>query len=362
MSRKSKKGALCLVLALMLCLMTGCVGSDYGIIMNEDGSGTFKMSYMIEKSVYNYLLSMQEQDKKGEDSFKEFKDAGFEEGTQFVNDVSYETFSKSVSFTSVEELTKLLTNESYLSEKFVGEAGKKEEMDSFGEKNFQGVSIDKNSFQVVYHQTAENLDLSNGGDTGMVFLMSITYSKEINYTNGKLSDDKKTASWQIDLDKFKGDKLLVASTIGSDAFKKDTVKPVVKGVKNGAFYKKSVELNVKDNIGFQTLKLNKKTIDYQYTVEKDGKYTLVAKDFAGNTVTRSFTIDTKAPTVKGVANYATYKKAKKITFSDKNGIKSATLNGKKVKSGVTVKKSGKYVLKVTDKAGNKKTVRFSIKK
>ena len=68
------------------------------------------------------------------------------------------------------------------------------------------------------------------------------------------------------------------------------------------------------------------------------------------------------PTVTGVKNNKTYKKQVTIKFSDKqSGIKKATLNGKKIKSGKKVKKNGKYTLKVYDRAGNVKQVKFTIK-
>ena len=80
---------------------------------------------------------------------------------------------------------------------------------------------------------------------------------------------------------------------------------------------------------------------------------------------KSFTVkvDGDKPTVKGVANKKTYKKSGKITFKDKlSGVKSATLNGKKIKSGKKITKAGKYTLVVTDKVGNKTTIKFRIKK
>ena len=52
--------------------------------------------------------------------------------------------------------------------------------------------------------------------------------------------------------------------------------------------------------------------------------------------------------------------AKTIKFSDKYGIKSATLNGKKISSGKVVSKNGSYKLVVTDKAGNKSIIKFKI--
>ena len=71
--------------------------------------------------------------------------------------------------------------------------------------------------------------------------------------------------------------------------------------------------------------------------------------------------DKKKPTVKGVKNKKTYKRKVKIKFFDKSGIKKATLNGKRIKSGKKVSKKGKYKLIVIDKAGNKRVIKFKIK-
>jgi hypothetical protein len=79
-------------------------------------------------------------------------------------------------------------------------------------------------------------------------------------------------------------------------------------------------------------------------------------------------IDDTKPTVSGVKNNKTYTKSVTIKATDKDsGLKSATLNGKtikvsKLKSGYKVSKAGSYTLKVKDKAGNTKTVKFKIKK
>lgn len=77
--------------------------------------------------------------------------------------------------------------------------------------------------------------------------------------------------------------------------------------------------------------------------------------------------DYKKPTVKGVKNNKTYKTKVKFKVSDKSGIKKVTLNGKKIsvtkaKKGYTVKKKKSYTLKVWDKAGNVRVVKFKIKK
>lgn len=79
-------------------------------------------------------------------------------------------------------------------------------------------------------------------------------------------------------------------------------------------------------------------------------------------LTNAKPLDKTKPTIKGVKNGTTYKKVVTIKFSDKSGIRKATLNGKKIKSGTKVKKNGSYTLIVTDKAGNSRTVRFKIRK
>lgn len=107
-------------------------------------------------------------------------------------------------------------------------------------------------------------------------------------------------------------------------------------------------------------------INFIYTYElsdlTEGKHTFTVQDKAGNQSTVSFQYDKTAPTVTGVKNNKTYKKSVTIKVKDKNGVKSITLNGKKIKSGKKVSKKGSYKLVVTDKAGNVKTIKFKIKK
>ena len=76
--------------------------------------------------------------------------------------------------------------------------------------------------------------------------------------------------------------------------------------------------------------------------------------------TNGFTVDKKKATVN-IKKNKTYKKGQKIIFKDTSGIKSAKLDGKKVKSGVKVIKKGTHTLIVTDKAGNKTTITFKVK-
>jgi hypothetical protein len=111
--------------------------------------------------------------------------------------------------------------------------------------------------------------------------------------------------------------------------------------------------------------LDKQDGVYSASVTKNGKVTFMIQttnDVRYASTYKVTGIDTKKPTVSGVKNGKTYKKAVTITFSDDgSGVKSAKLNGKSIKSGKTVSASGSYKLVVTDKAGNKKTIKFKIK-
>lgn len=94
---------------------------------------------------------------------------------------------------------------------------------------------------------------------------------------------------------------------------------------------------------------------------KEGKKTIAVTLTNGNSKTLSVTYDKTAPAVSAKAG-KTYKRGYKLTFKDSlAGVKTATLNGKKVKSGAKITKKGSYKLVVTDKAGNAKTVKFKIK-
>lgn len=144
----------------------------------------------------------------------------------------------------------------------------------------------------------------------------------------------------------------------------DKTAPVVKGVKNGNIYKKAVTVTFHDNgSGVKEAKLNNKTVQSGRRITKNGKYTLKVMDRAGNAKTVKFTVDTKAPAVKGVKNGKVYKKAVIVTFTDNvSGIKAAKLNGRAIKNRKKITKNGSYTLKISDKAGNLRTVKFKIRK
>lgn len=143
----------------------------------------------------------------------------------------------------------------------------------------------------------------------------------------------------------------------------DKTAPKITGVKDKAKLKKATEIYFSDSYGIASAKLNNKSIKSGTLVYKPGKYKLVVKDLAGNTKTVSFEVakDKIKPTVN-VKKNKTYKKGFTLKCSDKGlGIKSITLNKKKISNKYKITKKGKYTVVVTDYAGNKTTVKFKVK-
>lgn len=101
-----------------------------------------------------------------------------------------------------------------------------------------------------------------------------------------------------------------------------------------------------------------------FVAKKNGTYSIRIKDGAGEYTlykVKISNIDKTAPKISRIKQDEYYNTAKTITWSDKGcGIKKATLNGKKVTSGIKVTKDGEYELKVYDQLGNKSIVKFFI--
>ena len=154
----------------------------------------------------------------------------------------------------------------------------------------------------------------------------------------------------------------------------DSVYPTISGVVNNAHYnEKEIEITVEDKFLMDlevtgpdgtevftrtdfTVGKNKEDYSYVYTATKEGTYTVVATDKAGNPTTVTFTIDRTKPILTNVVNGGYYKSVTPGVIEE--NFKNATLklNGKTIKSykvGDTLTKEGTYTLVVTDKAMNK---------
>ncbi|WNB92511.1 Ig-like domain-containing protein [Bacillus sp. NEB1478] len=152
-------------------------------------------------------------------------------------------------------------------------------------------------------------------------------------------------------------KLIVTDKAGNQAtinFTIDKTVPLVSGVENEGVYNKEVTITFNEG----NAKLNGTEFKSGSIVKTEGTYNLVVKDAAGNQTSVSFVIDKSAPTVSGVTNNASYNKDVTVTFNEG----TALLNGVSINSGTIVKSPGLYTLVVTDAAGNKTEIKFTIDK
>ncbi len=136
----------------------------------------------------------------------------------------------------------------------------------------------------------------------------------------------------------------------------DKTDPVINGFEAGKYYyNTSVKPEVVET-NLKSITLNGKEYDGK-AITKDGVYTLVATDEAGNDAEVKFEIDKIAPLVTGVELFN--KEAVKPVIEDKN-FDYVTVDGLPFVHGKSVKLYGKHQLVAYDKAGNSTTVDFTI--
>lgn len=95
-------------------------------------------------------------------------------------------------------------------------------------------------------------------------------------------------------------------------------------------------------------------------VSGESSYTFTLVDKAGNESKFYVVIDKTKPTITGVEDGKQYLHEVTPVISDNKIVDTITLNDESFVSGTTITADGKYTLKVTDKAGNSRTIEFRI--
>jgi hypothetical protein len=368
-----------LVLTMVVCMLTGCLGQSVSITLNGDGTCSYFLKYLYEKSTYESLLT-----DSYSTSSSPLLSGDFAQGEETVNGMTYLTFSRTLTFSSVDALVSALTDtDKYISKLQEGSA--KPELydtETITSSPFSSVTLDANTFLAeISSGTASSLTGSSATEAGGVSADSlngytdvnayyksigilieyaITLPGTITESNGTISGN--TASWSMD--NLPADGKLIANVTGG-VLSADTEAPVITGVRNNGLYKKVSSVKATDNVSLKSFTVNGVNMaSTSLSFSKTGKYTLVATDYQGNSSTVKFRIDATTPKIKGVSNGQITKKKVTLRFSDKDsGVKSVKVNGKKASTKkVKLKKAGKYKVVVTDKVGNKTTVKFRIKK
>lgn len=147
-------------------------------------------------------------------------------------------------------------------------------------------------------------------------------------------------------------------------FTVNSAKPKAKGITDGKGFKKSFTFKI-NTADIKKVVVNKKVLKVKasYTYKKAGKYVIQLTNKAGVTAKYTVYIDKTKPTVTGAKNGKTYSKPVTIWGSDKlSGIKTVKIDNKIVKKKTKISKKGKHTVTVTDNAGNKRTITFTIAK
>ncbi len=143
---------------------------------------------------------------------------------------------------------------------------------------------------------------------------------------------------------------------------------VLAGVENGGFTNGTVSFTWTDE-AVVTLTKNGEAVEYTSGTEltEDGAYVLTFENFDGFEATYAFTIDTAAPELKleGAAHRESVNEDVKVFYTEENLTAELFKNGKSLgeyQSGNPVSADGAYRILVTDRAGNKVEVEFTIDK
>lgn len=373
MKTKKKLLALFLTMTMIVGMLTGCMGQQNLITINADGTCGYTVRAMYEQSTY------EEMNANGSISATYLGSGDFTQSTEMINDKTYYVFTRSFSFANTSELITFLTDDATFLNAFT--TGSKNpasyEADNF-KALFDSATFDSTGFvgqlsEDSAYSTGEASDIGSiskdslqGYDSinsyykslGVIMDVTLTLPSPIVESNGVISGN--TVTW--DVENIPDSGKLIAATSGNP-ISGDTTAPTISGVKNNGIYKKAT-INASDDVAVNRVLINGLRFNtYKFKVSKTGKYTVTATDANNNTTTVKFTIDAKAPKIKGLKSGKISKKGVKVKFSDNTGIKSVKINGKNVnKKQVTLKKAGSYIIKVTDKAGNVTKVRYTIRK
>lgn len=314
-----KRGLLLAIMIGALSIFTGGCGFSESIVINNDGSSIITVE----------TTMMEEEAKEYEFTQSDLEEMGFTEKT-------------------IEGKTYYVQTET---EKLDASATKKE---------FTALTSSKMEYYFgddVSNSMYSDSDVNQSDMSDMSCTLNITFPKKVLKSNARILSDGRTISFDL-TEMISGKRIYAA--MSSEAV--NSKKIDVTGVTNNKIYKTAKNVKVNSPGVITSLKVNNiEQKENYFSASSSKKYTVQIKLLSGATKTVRFTVDKVKPTVNVKAK--TYKKPVKIKFSDKlTGIKKATLNGKSIKNGKKISKNGQYTLKVTDKAGNTKIVKFKIKK
>ena len=382
---KKKLSCLMLTLILVISALTGCMGQGVSMTLNADGTCSYTVKYLYEKQTFETSLNQSA-------NTSPLMTTDFTKAEETINGMTYIPFSRQLTFANAETMKATLTDlTAYINKLKEGSANAAlYTTETINAAPFSEMTLDSSTFTAKATSTSDSLTSSmssdmakfsesasyaeigkmnskslNGYDNvyaymkscGLIMDYSITFPTNVTESNGTINGA--TASWSTD--NLPADSRLMAVTSGT-LLSADTEAPVISGVKNNGIYNKAVKITITDNVNVKAVTVNGITIGNTLLKASASKaYKITATDATGNTASVNFRVDSKKPVIKGIKNGRKVTKPVTLRFKDNYKMKSVTINGKKANTRkATVRKSGRYVVKAKDAAGNVTKLVFRI--
>lgn len=382
---KKKLSCLMLTLILVISALTGCMGQGVSMTLNADGTCSYTVKYLYEKQTFETSLNQSA-------NTSPLMTTDFTKAEETINGMTYITFSRQLTFANAETMKSTLTDlTAYINKLKEGSANAAlYTTETINAAPFSEMTLDSSTFTAKATSTSDSLTSSmssdmakfsesasyaeigkmnskslNGYDNvyaymkscGLIMDYSISFPTNVTESNGTINGA--TASWSTD--NLPADSRLMAVTSGT-LLSADTEAPVISGVKNNGIYNKAVKITITDNVNVKAVTVNGITIGNTLLKASASKaYKITATDATGNTTSVNFRVDSKKPVIKGIKNGRKVTKPVTLRFKDNYKMKSVTINGKKANTRkATVRKSGRYVVKAKDAAGNVTKLVFRI--
>lgn len=382
---KKKLSCLMLTLILVISALTGCMGQGVSMTLNADGTCSYTVKYLYEKQTFETSLNQSA-------NTSPLMTTDFTKAEETINGMTYITFSRQLTFANAETMKATLTDlTAYINKLKEGSVNAAlYTTETINAAPFSEMTLDSSTFTAKATSTSDSLTSSmssdmakfsesasyaeigkmnskslNGYDNvyaymkscGLIMDYSISFPTNVTESNGTINGA--TASWSTD--NLPADSRLMAVTSGT-LLSADTEAPVISGVKNNGMYNKAVKITITDNVNVKAVTVNGITIGNTLLKASASKaYKITATDATGNTTSVNFRVDSKKPVIKGIKNGRKVTKPVTLRFKDNYKMKSVTINGKKANTRkATVRKSGRYVVKAKDAAGNVTKLVFRI--
>lgn len=355
-----KKLLLTAVMVITAAAFTGCgEAMESEVAFNADNTVNYSMSGGFDVETWQMIAAMSET--TVDELMKQYEAQGAKVSEKVIDGLTYKMLTYAENNVSAEKAELTLSS------------------------GYEDVCLSSNYVYMVLDagEISENLgDITQlsgtvdnyeyGSDTEMKYYssLSLSFNAPVAATNGTIDPANPNHVTWVSTDASKKI-VMYASTEAVIATAKTNA------VKNNKYYKSNKTITVQnpESVAKMTIAkksatdgtvLSPKNIKPGYVVKASAGYELKIWSKDGKCQTVSFTVDKKKPVISGAKDGKTYKKVT-LKFSDSlSGVKSVTVNGKKVSAkkynSYKITKPGKYKIIVTDKAGNQKKITIRIKK